>query len=667
MFCCFPYGALALTAVYAAYCYVILAVLLGLDGDCSSSEECRAEGVDNAPIAYLSQLFVGGILCLLGIHIVMSLRSDGPRCKAALAFFVWAASHVVWGIIGWKYGNDGTGDGKGQRVYFYLDLLAYGLHTEALMEVATLAMRLWFLLYDEYKPSVCGKTMVRFLQLMLGLTTATIAAGCLWCGSLPDVWVQESLDKYPNDMDLPVHMCIQMVDISQLVYTFVSALVWMAVASLYGSYANQQIAEFNKWYYVWGVPTPLAAAAVVGCQGAIVLFHLLAYLIVERISQSEPDDEVLAAGSIAYHYASLMTGYFVHSLVYSMSIRRGTYLLKTNLHDEEEGPIDNDEDVINQTALEVDDDELSNELYKKIQVIPSYLSEGSTIDNTDGRDDTEGTEEDINLSMDRREMENCDIETAANDREIAKEPSTFDRGSAMTPRIELTSMTMEDENMAELVGEETTYIAPGQQQQQCSQPSLTDDNQSPSHIPLDRTATNDLASNTVCGFSLPWMTTPNNVSSRVQVDPPSTLMDGDDVDSLDQATFAMSEGSTALSPLSSLEERDIATASTTTPQQGIPRPPPETLPMIPEILPGPTLSASKTTTTTTMMAIPKTAPGESQMAAAAAAGGSWTAYTSGTHSVGSSSTYEVSHVTSKGDDEQAATFGELLHVLCSTE
>ena len=468
-----------MTALYGVYCFLILAVIHNLDGDCLTTTECRAEGTDNAPIAYLSQFFVGGIICLLGIHIMISLK-NGPRCKGSIAFFVWAAAHALWGLIGWKYGNDGTEDGKGLRIYFFLNLLAYGLHTEALMEIASLASRLWFTLFEEYKPRLCSNLMVRCLQFTLGLVTATIVGGSLWCGFTPEVWVKESLDRYPNDINLPVHQCIQIVDIAQLVYTVSSALVWIAISFLFEASANQQISEWNQWYYVWGMPTSLSAAAVVGCQASLVLFHLLAYLVVENHAQDEPDNEVLMAGSIAYNYANLMTGYFVHSLVCSMSMRHEPHI---------ERDVDNPEED-EERASYISHDICSNDLYNSIEVKPSNVSQASRKDEEEDTDRTDdGTSSSSSMDGDVEQGRDVDVEAIQN--ELTKPIQDIIPLHEPEPQIMSTIADGETHSATEPLDNGTIH----QQEQHLLSSS----------IPLTRTTTVDVGKSTVCGFSMPWI------------------------------------------------------------------------------------------------------------------------------------------------------------------
>ena len=467
-----------MTALYGVFCYLILAVIHNLDGDCSTTTECRGEGTDNAPIAYLGQFFVSGIISLLGIHIMISLK-NGPRCKASIAFLVWAAAHAIWGLIGWKYGNDGTEDGKGLRIYFFLNLLAYGLHTEALMQIASLASRLWFTLFEEYKPPMCSNLMMRCLQFTLGLVTATIVGGSLWCGFTPDIWVKESLDKYPNDMDLPVHQCIQIVDIAQLVYTFASALVWISISVLFGAAANQQIAEWDQWYFVWGIPTPLAAAAVVGCQASLVFFHLLAYLVVQKHAQDEPDNVVLTVGSIAYNYANLMTGYFVHSLVCSMSIRHESCIERNYDHGEE--------DV--ERAIEISNDGVSNDLYRKNEVSLSFVSHASKQDeeeDTDRTDDGSSSSSSSSVDGDVAQQQQEDVEA------ILTEPTGTRHHDMPLNEPQMMPITNEENAFVEEASDDATSHQDEQQQLL-------------STIPLTRTATSDIVKTTLCGFSMPWI------------------------------------------------------------------------------------------------------------------------------------------------------------------
>jgi len=340
------------TAIFAFYCCFILLnfddeVACSTESDNDTNNECRVEGVDNAPVAYLCQFLLGSILNFLGLHLVVSNthkekkekedeeqqeeeqeqeEEEGGRavsCRSAMAFFLWATSHAVKGIVGMDYGNDGTGDGKGQRGYFLLTVVIYSLHTLAVIEIANFAIRrIWPILLEEYKHYVFGKETMRILQGIHILVLIMLFIGSLWCGFTPNVWVDTSLDKYPNDLDLPVHQCVKMVDTARLVYTTAAAGIFIAVAALFGALADQSICENDQWYYVWGMPTSIAAASVVACQSTIIFFHIFAYVVLHNnVEAVEPDYAISTAGSIANLYADLMTAFFIHSLIYSMSLR----------------------------------------------------------------------------------------------------------------------------------------------------------------------------------------------------------------------------------------------------------------------------------------------------------------------------------------------------------
>jgi hypothetical protein len=380
------------------------------------------------------------------------------------------------------------------------------------MEIASLAKRVSYTLLDGYKPCLCSKTMTECLQIILGLVMATIAGGSLWCTSVPDVWVKESLDKYPNDINLPIPVCVQLVDTAQLAYTLVSAMVFMSIAFLYGASADQQIGEWNKWYYVWGVPTPVAAAAVVGCQAALAMFHVLAYLLVQNNAEAAPDNETLTAGSIAYHYANLMTGYFVHTLVYSMSIRR-TARVKTNR--------DNDD---MEQANGTTDDESSNDVYSKTRSLPAFQS----CANNKKPDETDDTDRTSSASSANGDVERGEIDTMVN------EPTTT-RHSTLPP-IETTTMTMQDEEMPDIVNDAQVYyqlrsevpvdpitrIVPDEALPPNNGTNEQEHYQIPSEVPLVRSTTMDHDNKThLCGLSIPWMTPAKDV-----VPPSSTTVSG---------------------------------------------------------------------------------------------------------------------------------------------
>lgn len=281
--------------------------------------------------------------------------------KSFVAFLSWSIAYLFWGIVAMQFGNDGSNDSKGMRGYFILNLLGYVFSMESLMEVAVLAMLMWGTILPSYRPTCCGRSPLRFFEVLVTLTFLVIASGSLWCSVVSNVWAADAYDDYPNDIAYAdVHTCVKMVDIGQVVFTAASALFWISIASIYGSSARQQIEQDDQWYFVGGIPTSLSAAAVICFQTMILTFHLMAF-VMQKQAGADPDEDVATTATIAYHYSILMTGYFAHNFIATMSLTNNDSLQKQQYEDEENSSMDQDPS----------DGSTDRELIKKVKIYQS--------------------------------------------------------------------------------------------------------------------------------------------------------------------------------------------------------------------------------------------------------------------------------------------------------
>lgn len=310
--CCFPFAAIGLTALYGAFCYAVL------NYGPSCPEGCRSEGVNNAPIAWASDVFCACVLLLLSCHLLCTKRDT---CKAFMAMATWGIAHILWAVVGAMYANDGTGDGKGQWAYFILTMTGYGFATDSILEASSLSVSVWNSLAKEYQSEFCGAINIRAFQMLAILAFLSVATGSIWCASTEDILTGDVLDSYPNDIGLKVPICVEIVSFGKAAWTTATTLFWIAVACVYGGDAKQTLNETDSLVYVWGLPSALAAAGVVCFQILVLVFHILAFAVSQN-SEKQPEDDAAAAATITYHYCIIMTGLLIHNMLYSAHARK---------------------------------------------------------------------------------------------------------------------------------------------------------------------------------------------------------------------------------------------------------------------------------------------------------------------------------------------------------
>jgi hypothetical protein len=249
MICCVPYGAALVTIAYAFFCYVVLTKAPECGDDCRSSE-----GVDTSPIQWATDFLCAIIIILLGIHLRLSRRG---LCKALTAFTFWGISFVFQGMVARDFGNNGAGDGKGMRSYYIGTLFAYFFATDSAMEFVGLTLRAWKTLPQDSRPGFCACVELRIFQGSLLVSLVGVVVGCIWCILSPEVLVQQVQDEYPDDPNMALPYCVQLLIWSQGLWLGAYCLFWIAVACIFGTSALAQQDDDDRSQqvrWVFGLP-----------------------------------------------------------------------------------------------------------------------------------------------------------------------------------------------------------------------------------------------------------------------------------------------------------------------------------------------------------------------------------------------------------------------------
>lgn len=110
-----PFLAILLTAVFAAS--ATTCIVLYLPGYCLS-DDCNGEGVKNTAVFWATDLFVGGLLTILTLHLTCTTKKGGRI--AGSTFLAASIRYIFKGIALLFFGNSGLDDGKGMLGYYIL-------------------------------------------------------------------------------------------------------------------------------------------------------------------------------------------------------------------------------------------------------------------------------------------------------------------------------------------------------------------------------------------------------------------------------------------------------------------------------------------------------------------------------------------------------------------
>jgi hypothetical protein len=159
-------------------------------------------------------------------------------------------------------------------------------------------------------------------------------AACVWCGVTTDILVDDSLDAYPEDPLLVEPICVQIIVIGNLAWYGTNALFWFAAAS---SIWGRAALEHDTVRFYCGLPNSLAAAGIIVMQIALGTFWLI---LQAQLSLNDKDTEnyLITAGSVVFHYATLMTAFFAHNLIWTMARKPKSEEEKAKEEEDQENP-----------------------------------------------------------------------------------------------------------------------------------------------------------------------------------------------------------------------------------------------------------------------------------------------------------------------------------------
>lgn len=305
--CCriFSVGVISLTAVYAGF-----VVTLELFAPKCLDEPCSSEGVDTTIVGWGTELFIVGAMFFFAMHLALSkllIRRSG-----ILAQILMGGGFTLSAIGKLLYGNNGVGDSKGMAGYWLLVWVAYSFFTLSMLSHGTFATDASESLILLRKPC-CSDRFLSLFQGLVILAYLSVLTGCIWCAISSSLHVDDAIDDFEDTEE--THTCIQIVEISQLVWMVCYALFWIPAAQLL------RAATRRKPQTMLGLYSPDAASCIIIVQYTIGPIYVAYLRLAAVISDREPlgvyED---AYGAIISHFGMLMTFYFAYNLSMALSL-----------------------------------------------------------------------------------------------------------------------------------------------------------------------------------------------------------------------------------------------------------------------------------------------------------------------------------------------------------
>jgi hypothetical protein len=322
MICCslFSVGVISLTAVYAGF----VVALEFLAPKCQE-EPCSSEGVDTATVGWATELFIVGAMVFFALHLALSTLL--VRRSGILAQIFMGGGFSLSVIAKVMYGNNGTGDGKGMVGYWVLVWVAYSFLTLSMLSHGTLATETSDALILFQKPC-CADRLLWLFQGLVILAYISVLTGCIWCATSSGLHVDETIDDFEDYAD-NTPACIQIVEISQLVWMVCYALFWIPAAQLLRAATRRNPQSMH------GIYSPDAASCIIVLQYTIGPIYVVYLRLAAVISDREPLEVYQDAyGAIISHFGMLMTFYFAYHLSMALSLKSKKVMPQSSLSQE---------------------------------------------------------------------------------------------------------------------------------------------------------------------------------------------------------------------------------------------------------------------------------------------------------------------------------------------
>ena len=314
MICFFPYGAYAVTALYASFCLIIVGIYLPECLSRNNTMECQTDRVDNLVLIWSTHFFNASIVGCLSLHllVVQYCRSGDSSLKGtratsfggaalaciSLAFISNGVSYVFF------ESSEGSDDLNNNKVYYVSTVVSYilmGISSIIFLGLSRIASNK--MIGVRYR--CCRIESIVFVVLNIAATIYVVLICVLEVTSQSE---DNTLDTGAMSEDP-----YRLLRFGQRLWNLSYILVILSVATVLGSLAKQDTV------FVMGLPNSLAAAAMIILQLIEAALRILLLVFSKGTYDENPQESATKKiAPIIFGYTALMTAFFAHNLIISL-------------------------------------------------------------------------------------------------------------------------------------------------------------------------------------------------------------------------------------------------------------------------------------------------------------------------------------------------------------
>jgi len=347
MICFFPYGAYAVTALYASFCLIIFGIYLPECLSKNNTVECQTDEVGNLVLIWSTHFFNASVMGCLSLHllVVQYCRSGGDSSSKgtkgtllggaalacmSLAFTANGVSYIFFeNSEGSDDLNNNSNNNKGYYVSTIVSYILMGISSIIFFGLSRIALNKMV----GVKYRCCKIESICFVVLNIAATIYIIHI----CVSELTSQSEDTLDTGAMSEDP-----YRLLRFGQGLWNLSYILFIISVATVWGSFAKQDIV------FVMGLPNSVAAAGMIILQLTEAALRIL-LLVFSKVTYDEKPQENAAKkiAPIIFGYCTLMTAFFAHNLIISLLAEE---------HDGELGSKDGHDQDFTDESYQVDSD-----------------------------------------------------------------------------------------------------------------------------------------------------------------------------------------------------------------------------------------------------------------------------------------------------------------------
>jgi hypothetical protein len=315
MICFFPYGAYAVTALYASFCLIIVGIYLPECLSKNNTMECQTDKVGNLVLIWSTHFFNASVVGCLSLHLLVvhycrsvdsSLKGTRATSFGGAALACMSLAFIANGVSYVFFENSEGSDDSNNKVYYASTVVSYilmGISSIIFFGLSRIASNK--MIGVRYR--CCRIESIVFVFVVLNIV-ATIYVVHICVLEVTSQSEDNTLDTGAMSEDP-----YRLLRFGQGLWNLSYILVILSVATVWGSLAKQDTV------FVMGLPNSVAAAGMIILQLTEAALRILLLVFNKDTYDENPQESATKKiAPIIFGYTALMTAFFAHNLIISL-------------------------------------------------------------------------------------------------------------------------------------------------------------------------------------------------------------------------------------------------------------------------------------------------------------------------------------------------------------